>query len=145
MFFDFAYICVGLIAAWLVVVSVRTCWRDHCQTRSFRKRALSSRPAQEVLSMYRDDVRSVGLDPDDFCHSWTRLAEVLSVEPGQLRPADRFSLELALPKPLWWFDPAQDLWLDAIEMCRKNGREFPSQIDTVADFVWNTTKLRARS
>lgn len=77
---------------------------------------------------------SSDLSREQFFAVWDEVATTLDLEPGKLRPTDRFGVEL---RGSWFVDNEVDvLTMRALARAKKQNRQLdPSTLQTVDDYV----------
>lgn len=105
-----------------------------------KRQRISQREDISLESVYDEFYKNDNIDFQDFQYLWQEIASLLCLDPGRLRPSDRFDTELSPVKGKEMCDEQEDLYdyFEALSESRKiefNPRSYNTVDDLVKAFV----------
>lgn len=111
-----------------------------------RRSRFEHRSALSLDQIYAEYFACKNLPKELACELWREVSACLKLPPEQLRPSDRFDLELAATKGWEHDDELLDVqWAAERRLKAVGSRDSISQIKTVGDYVEFFCNLQAKS
>jgi len=104
--------------------------------KAAKKRRFENREAMPVGEIYERFYASAGLEKAKVLKYWAEVADLLRLDPGRLRPSDRFDGELSPVKGAELGDEIEELSEHFASLCEREsvGADF-AKIKTLDDLI----------